>query len=97
MKTVERAALTTLALGAFALGTTESSVIGLLPQVAAGLNVPVGTAGQLVTGYAVAVAIGAPLLTGAFERLPRRPVIAATLVVFALGNLVAGLAPAFPP
>ena len=56
-------ALISLTLGAFAIGMTEFVIMGILPNVAEDLHVSISTAGQLITGYALGVAIGAPILT----------------------------------
>src|SRR3954462_8677197 len=61
-----------LAAGAFGIGTTEFAPMGLLPVIAADLHVSIPTAGLLVTGYALGVVVGAPLLTLPTERLPRQ-------------------------
>ena len=65
-------ALLALALGAFAIGTTEFVIMGLLPEVAADLDVSLSAAGHLIAAYALGVVVGAPLLTAAATRLPRR-------------------------
>lgn len=85
-------ALLALAISAFGIGTTEFAVAGLLPDVAADLAVDIPAAGMLVTGYALAVAIGAPLLTAAATRLPRKTVLLALLALFVLGNLITAVA-----
>lgn len=90
-----RAAIFTMALGAFAIGLTEFAVTGLLPQVAADTAVSVPTAGSLVTAYAVGVVVGAPLLTVAGARLSRRTLLLVFMGLFALGNGLAAVAPGF--
>lgn len=85
-----------LALAAFAIGTTEFVVVGLLPTLAHALSVPVPTAGYLVTGYAAGVAIGGPLLAFAARRLPPRTTLIGLMTLFSAGHLVMALAPAFP-
>lgn len=86
-------ALLALALGTFGIGTTEFVIMGLLPEVAAGLGVPVSEAGHLVSAYAAGVVVGAPLLAGATVKLPRRTVLMALMGVFAVGNLLSAVAP----
>ena len=86
-------ALLALALGTFGIGTTEFVIMGLLPQVAGDLGVPISDAGHLVSAYAAGVVVGAPLLAGATVKLPRRPVLMALMGVFAVGNLASALAP----
>jgi DHA1 family inner membrane transport protein len=85
-----------LTAGAFGIGTTEFVIMGLLRQVAADLHVGIAAAGLLVSGYALGVFVGAPLLTAATARLPRKAVLVALMVVFTLGNLACALAPDYP-
>lgn len=86
-------ALYALTAGAFGIGTTEFVIMGLLMQVAADLQVSLPMAGLLISGYALGVFVGAPLLTLATRRLPRKTVLVALMVVFTLGNLACALAP----
>lgn len=86
-------ALYALSLAAFSIGTTEFIISGILPAVSADLGVSIPTAGLLVTGYAVGVAIGGPILAMLTTRLPARPLITAVMLVFALGQLLCALAP----
>ena len=85
--------LIALALGGFGIGLAEFVIMGLLPEVAADFSVREATAGWLISGYALAVVVGALLLTAAVTRLERKPVLAALMVLFAVGNLVSALAP----
>src|SRR5690606_27430581 len=82
-----------LTAGAFGIGTTEFVIMGLLMQVAADLQVSIASAGLLISGYALGVFVGAPLLTAATAHLPRKTVLVALMVVFTLGNLACALAP----
>ena len=82
-----------LAVGTFGIGTTEFVIMGLLPQVAAGLGVTVPEAGHLISAYALGVVVGAPLLAGASVTFPRRTVLIALMGTFAIGNLLSALAP----
>jgi DHA1 family inner membrane transport protein len=82
-----------LTAGAFGIGTTEFVIMGLLLQVAADLHVSIAAAGLLISGYALGVFVGAPLLTAATSRMPRKAVLVALMVVFTLGNLACALAP----
>lgn len=82
-----------LTAGAFGIGTTEFVIMGLLLQVAADLQVSIAAAGLLISGYALGVFVGAPLLTVATSRMPRKTVLVALMVVFTLGNLACALAP----
>jgi DHA1 family inner membrane transport protein len=86
-------ALYALAAGAFGIGTTEFVIMGLLMQVAADLKVGIATAGLLISGYALGVFVGAPVLTVATSRLPRKRVLIGLMAIFTLGNLCCALAP----
>ncbi|TIM24154.1 MAG: MFS transporter, partial [Mesorhizobium sp.] len=86
-------ALYALAAGAFGIGVTEFVIMGLLLDVSADLGVSISAAGQLISGYALGVVIGAPLLTIATGRWPRKTVLLALMAVFTLGNLACALAP----
>lgn len=86
-------ALLALALGAFGIGTTEFVIVGLLPDVAADLSVSIPQAGLLVTGYALSVVIGAPLMTIAGNRIPRRGMLLLLMGFFVAGNLLCAIAP----
>ena len=88
-------ALLALAVGAFAIGTTEFVIMGLLPEVADGLGVSISHAGYLVSAYALGVVVGAPLLTAMATRLPRKTVLVLFAGLFALGNLATVLAPTY--
>lgn len=86
-------ALWALTISAFAIGTTEFVIMGLLPEVAANLGVSLSAAGLLVTGYALGVFVGAPLVTATTGRLPRKTLLMALMVVFVIGNLMCAIAP----
>ena len=81
-----------LALSAFAIGTTEFVIMGLLPEVASDLGVSIPGAGWLVTGYALGVAIGAPFMAMATSRLPRKLALVSLMGVFIIGNLLCAVA-----
>ncbi|NKM72445.1 MFS transporter [Rhizobium laguerreae] len=85
-------ALVVLALSSFAIGTTEFVIMGLLPEVAADLSVSIPQAGWLVTGYALAVAIGAPVMAVSTAKLKRRTALIALMAFFIAGNLLCALA-----
>ncbi|MBT2533095.1 MFS transporter [Arthrobacter sp. ISL-48] len=87
------AGLLALALGGFGIGLTEFVIMGLLPEVAADFQVSEATAGWLISGYALAVVVGALGLTAAVTRLERKPVLAVLLVLFVAGNLICATAP----
>ena len=84
-----------LFVAAFAFGTTEFVIAGILPNVAAGLDVSIPTAGYLVSGYAIGIAIGGPLLTIATARLPRRTLLVGLAAAFTAGQVACALAPDF--
>lgn len=86
------AAILALATGGFAIGTTEFVTMGLLPQIAAGVAVSIPTAGQVISAYALGVVVGAPLLALLGAGLPRRGLLLALMVAFALGNAATALA-----
>ncbi|AYC34144.1 MFS transporter [Pseudomonas cavernae] len=85
-------ALLVLALSAFAIGTTEFVIMGLLPQVAADLGVSIPGAGWLVTGYALGVAIGAPFMALVTSSWPRKAALLVLMSIFIAGNLFCALA-----
>ncbi|MCY1513764.1 Inner membrane transport protein YdhP [compost metagenome] len=86
-------ALLALTAGAFGIGTTEFVIMGLLMQVSTDLQVSITAAGLLISGYALGVAVGAPVLTIATRKLPRKTVLLALMAIFTLGNLACALAP----
>ncbi|OWY79875.1 MFS transporter [Rhodococcus sp. BUPNP1] len=88
-------ALLALAIGAFGIGTTEFVIMGLLPQVGSDLGVSIPTAGYLVTGYALGVMIGAPIMTALGTRISRKNMLMLLMGLFVLGNAVSALAPTF--
>ncbi|MFH8887990.1 MFS transporter [Streptomyces sp. NPDC054904] len=88
-------ALLALAIGAFGIGTTEFVIMGLLPEVAAGYGVSIPTAGLLVTGYALGVVLGAPLMTVLGTRVPRKRMLMLLMGLFIVGNVLSALAPTF--
>jgi DHA1 family inner membrane transport protein len=88
-------ALYALAAGAFGIGVTEFVIMGLLLEVGADLGVSISSAGLLISGYALGVVVGAPLLTGLTARWPRKNVLLGLMVVFTLGNLACALAPSY--
>jgi MFS transporter, DHA1 family, inner membrane transport protein len=88
-------AIGALALGAFGIGLTEFVVVGLLGPLGEDLDVSISTAGLLVTGYAASVAIGAPIMTAAGTRLPRRTMLIVLMGLFIAGNVLAAAAPGY--
>ncbi|MYM24500.1 MFS transporter [Duganella sp. FT135W] len=88
-------ALLALTISAFAIGTTEFVIVGLLPTIAADLGVNLPSAGLLVSLYAMGVAIGAPVLTALTGKVPRKLLLVSLMVLFTLGNLLAWKAPSY--
>jgi DHA1 family inner membrane transport protein len=84
-----------LTAGAFGIGITEFVIMGLLLQVSADLGVSVPMAGLLISGYALGVFVGAPVLTIATRSLPRKTVLIALMAIFTLGNVACALAPTY--
>jgi DHA1 family inner membrane transport protein len=87
--------LLALAVGAFGIGTTEFSPMGLLPVIASGVNVSIATAGLLVSAYAVGVMVGAPFVTLGFARTRARTALIVLMAIFTLGNLLSAIAPGY--
>lgn len=88
-------ALLALTLSAFAIGTTEFVIVGLLPTVATDLSISIPSAGLLVSLYALGVAVGAPVLTALTGKLPRKALLLALMALFTAGNLLAWQAPSY--
>ncbi|EFF91975.1 transmembrane efflux protein [Streptomyces sp. e14] len=88
-------ALLALAIGAFGIGTTEFVIMGLLPEVASDFGVSIPTAGLLVTGYALGVMLGAPLMTVLGTKISRKRMLMLLMGLFIAGNLLSALAPVF--
>lgn len=88
-------ALLALTISAFAIGTTEFVIVGLIPTIAADLQVSLPPAGLLVSLYALGVAVGAPVLTALTGQLPRKWLLLGLMLLFTLGNLVAWQAPGY--
>jgi MFS transporter, DHA1 family, inner membrane transport protein len=84
-----------LTMSAFAVGTAEFVIAGLLPDISRDLDVSIPAAGQLVTAYAIGVVIGAPLLAIATSKLPRKAVLLLMLGIFVAGNLLSAVAPGY--
>jgi DHA1 family inner membrane transport protein len=88
-------ALYALTVGAFGIGVTEFVIMGLLLQVSSDLGVTIPMAGLLMSGYALGVFVGAPILTIATRSLPRKTTLLVLMAIFTLGNLAAALSPSF--
>ena len=79
-------AVLALALGGFAIGTTEFVAMGLLPDIASSLNVTEPTAGHVISAYAMGVVIGAPIIAALAARVPRKILLLTLMGVFTLGS-----------
>lgn len=88
-------ALLALAVGAFGIGTTEFIIMGLLPEVADTFSVSIPTAGLLISGYALGVTVGAPVMTAAGSRFSRKKLLLGLLVLFIVGNVLSAVAPSY--
>jgi DHA1 family inner membrane transport protein len=88
-------AVVALAMGGFAIGTTEFVTMGLLPQISAGVGVSIPTGGHVISAYAVGVVVGAPVLAFLGARLPRRALLVALMAAFVVGNAVSALATSY--
>lgn len=88
-------ALYALTAGAFGIGVTEFVIMGLLLEVGAEFGVSIQAAGWLISGYALGVVVGAPLLTAMTGRWPRKTVLLGLMVIFTLGNAACALAPSY--
>ncbi|MFE9417426.1 MFS transporter [Streptomyces griseofuscus] len=85
-----------LALGSFAMGTDSFVLAGILPQIAHGLHISTGAAGQTITAFALAYGLTAPFLAALTSRLPRKPLLVVALALFVLANLASAAAPDLP-
>lgn len=88
-------ALWALTISAFAVGTTEFVIVGLIPTIAESLGVSLPSAGLLVSLYALGVTIGAPVLTALAGKMPRKKLLLALLALFIIGNAFAAFAPGY--
>ena len=88
-------AIVALAVGAFAIGTTEFVTMGLLPDIADGVDASIPSAGHLISAYALGVVVGAPVIAALSARLPRRRVAVGLMAAFIVGNGLSALAPGF--
>lgn len=85
--------LLALAVGAFGIGVTEFSPMGMLPVIAEGVDVSIPSAGLLVSAYAIGVTVGAPVMTLLFARFGKRTALMALMAIFTLGNLMSAMSP----
>src|SRR6476469_10464346 len=85
-------AMLALGMGGFTIGTTEFVAMGLLPEIADGVQVSIPSAGHLISAYALGVVVGAPVLAFLGARLPRRGLLVALMAAYAGANALSALA-----
>jgi len=90
-------ALFALTVAAYAIGTTEFVIVGLLPTVAQDLHITLPLAGLIVSVYALGVTFGAPILTALTGRIERKPLLLGLMALFIVGNTLAALSPGYVP
>lgn len=88
-------AIVALALGGFAIGTTEFVTMGVLPDIADGVGVDIPSAGHVISAYALGVVVGAPVIAAMSARLPRRALLVGLMGAFLVGNVLTALAPGY--
>src|SRR5918997_281631 len=88
-------AVVALALGGFAIGTTEFVTMGVLPDIAGGVGVDIPSAGHVISVYALGVVVGAPVIAALSARLPRRALLVGLMGAFLVGNALSALAPGY--
>src|SRR3954471_8055748 len=88
-------AIIALGLGGFAIGTTEFVTMGLLPDIAAGVDASIPSAGHLISAYALGVVVGAAAIAGLSSRLPLRGLAVGLMAAFVAGNALSALAPGY--
>src|SRR6188472_4262050 len=88
-------AVLALAMGGFAIGTTEFVTMGLLPEIADGVGVSIPTAGHMISAYAVGVVVGAPVLAYFGARYPRRGLLLVLVAWLGIGNAMSAVAGSF--
>jgi len=93
MELIMPLALWALTISAFAIGTTEFVIVGLVPTIADQLSISLPSAGLLVSIYALGVAVGAPVLTALTGKSPRKPLLMGLMALFTAGNVLAWLSP----
>jgi DHA1 family inner membrane transport protein len=88
-------AILALAIGGFAIGTTEFVTMGLLPQIATGVAITIPEAGHIVSAYALGVVVGAPLIAALGARVPRKSILIWLMTAFAAGNIGSSMASSY--
>lgn len=87
--------LMALALGAFGIGVTEFSPMGMLSVISSDLDVSIPTAGMLISAYAFGVVVGAPIMTLGFANMSRRSLLLLAMSIFTIGNLISALSDSY--
>ena len=90
-------AIVALALGGFAIGTTEFVTMGLLPEIADGIDASIPRTGHIISAYALGVVVGAPVIVSLAARLPRRELAVGLVLALAIGNAATALAHGYWP
>jgi multidrug resistance protein len=88
-------AIFALTIAAYAIGTTEFVIVGLLPTVAADLHITLPLAGLIVSVYALGVTFGAPILTALTGKIERKPLLLGLMALFVVGNVAAAVSPSY--
>ncbi|MFD2672128.1 MFS transporter [Marinicrinis sediminis] len=88
-------ALLALAISAFGIGTTEFVPVGLLSTISDDLGISITLAGLLISGYAMGVAFGAPILTALSSRMKRKTLLMALMLIFIVGNVISAVSTSF--
>ncbi|MBX5239012.1 MFS transporter [Rhizobium sp. NLR22b] len=88
-------AILALTIAAYAIGTTEFVIVGLLPTVATDLNITLPLAGLIVSVYALGVTFGAPILTALTAKIERKPLLLGLMALFIVGNTIAASSPGY--
>lgn len=88
-------AILALTIAAYAIGTTEFVIVGLLPTVANDLHITLPLAGLIVSVYALGVTFGAPILTALTGKIERKPLLLGLMALFIVGNTIAALSPSY--
>jgi len=90
-------AVLALAMGGFAIGTTEFVTMGLLPDIADGIHQSIPTTGHIITAYALGVVVGAPVIVSLAARLPKRALVIGLVLALGIGNAVTATATGYWP
>src|SRR5919112_751603 len=88
-------AVVALAIGGFAIGTTEFVTMGVLPDIAGGVGVDIPSAGSVISAYSLGVVVGAPVIAALSARMPRRALLVGLMAAFLVGNVLTAFAPGY--